>query len=177
MSAGQGPAYCPACGASDWETRVPRKDDKSRQCCRPCGYVHYVGPVLAAGIIVRCEGRYCLVRRAHQPAKGKWSFPGGFVDLDEDPAAAAEREVREETGVEVRAEQLIGLYRSTGPGGKQVVIAVYLGEVSPAALQDCQPPSEEVAAVGWFAVDAIPWPDLAFESTTTALRSIIQRSS
>ena len=134
--------------------------------------MHYVGPVLAAGIIVRCEGRYCLVRRAHEPAKGKWSFPGGFVDLDEDPAAAAEREVREETGIEACAEELIGVYRSVGPGGKQVVIAVYLGEVSSAVAQQCQSPTEEVTAVGWFAADQIPWPDIAFESTTAALRSV-----
>ena len=75
-------AYCPQCGAADWEVRVPRADDKPRQCCRGCGYVHYVGPVLAAGVILRDGDRYCLVRRAHEPGKGLWSFPGGFVDLD-----------------------------------------------------------------------------------------------
>ena len=184
------PQYCQECGASDWETRVPRRDDKPRQCCRACGYVHYVGPVLAAGIILRCisrsvsrsDDRYCLVRRAHEPAKGKWSFPGGFVDLGEEPAAAAEREALEETGVEVRAGDLVGLYRSQGPGGKDVVIAVYMGDVDAdathaSATHDWTPPSEEVAAIEWFAVEEIPWDQIAFASTATALRTTIATRS
>ena len=163
--------FCPRCGASEWETRVPRKDDKPRRCCVPCGYVHYVGPALAAGIILHEDGRYCLVRRAHEPGRGKWSFPGGFVDLDEDVAAAALREAKEETGCDAEIETLLGVYNSVGPGGKRVAIVVYVGR----ATSRCEARSEEVAAIEWFLPDDIPWDEFAFEATAAALRKFVNR--
>lgn len=67
-------------------------------------------PVPCAGAIVRdVEGRLLVVRRRHEPARGRWSLPGGRVEPGESPAAAAAREVTEETGlvVEVGAEVLV----------------------------------------------------------------------
>jgi len=165
------PNFCPRCGAGDWISKIPRQDDKPRPCCVGCGYVHYVGPVLAAGLILHDGERYCLVRRAHDPGKGKWSFPGGFVDLDERAEDAALREAREETGCEAEIENLIGIYNSTGPGGKRVAIAVFTGRVT----GRCEANSEEVAAIEWFTADAIPWNDFAFEATAEALRSHVGR--
>jgi len=163
------PNFCPRCGANAWETRVPRQDDKPRRCCTACGYVHYVGPTLAAGIILRDGDRYCLVRRAHDPGRGKWSFPGGFVDLDETAEAAALREAREETGCAAEIEALLGIYNSTGPGGKRVAIAVFAGRVT----GQCASNSEEVAAIRWFEPHEIPWDEFAFEATAGALRRFV----
>ena len=53
------------------------------------------------------SGRLLLVRRAHEPAIGKWSLPGGRIEPDETPAQAAAREVREETGLEVEIGELL----------------------------------------------------------------------
>jgi ADP-ribose pyrophosphatase YjhB (NUDIX family) len=173
--------FCPACGASDWETRVPRQDDKPRPCCRPCGYVHYVGPSLAAGMILRRESssgapaqkEYCLVRRAHEPGKGKWSFPGGFVDLGERAEDAAIREAMEETGCTAVIDTILGIYNSIGPGGKRVAIVVFVGR----ATAQCESRSEEVAELGWFLPAAIPWGEFAFEDTAAALRSYVAADS
>lgn len=161
--------FCPQCGSGALELRVPRRDDRKRQCCTACGYVHYVGPSLAAGLIVHREGRICLVRRAHDPGSGKWTFPGGFVDTDEDPAAAALRETREETACAAQVERLLGVYRSPGPRGKRVVIVVYVGHY----VADAAGGSEEVREVRWFRPEEIPWDEFAFESTVQALREYL----
>ncbi len=62
--------------------------------------------VAGVGAIVFDErGRVLLIRRAHAPAAGTWSLPGGHVEPEEPTALAAEREVLEETGLQVRAER------------------------------------------------------------------------
>lgn len=164
------PRYCPACGGDRFERRVPRRDDKERPVCVACGYVHYVGPVLAAGAILHDgKGRVCLVRRAHDPGLGRWSFAGGFVDLGETPEEAALRETQEETGCHAVIEKLVGAYRSRGPKGKEVVIVVYSACLEDRGATSC----EEVDEVKWFAADAIPWDDFAFESSVAALRKFL----
>lgn len=65
-------------------------------------------PVLCAGAIVLDDaGRLLLVRRANAPSRGLWSVPGGRVEPGESSAAAAAREVAEETGLVVRIGELL----------------------------------------------------------------------
>jgi 8-oxo-dGTP diphosphatase len=58
-------------------------------------------------------GRLLLIRRGHAPHAGLWSLPGGRVEAGESPEAAVEREVREETGLRVRAGAAVGRIRIT----------------------------------------------------------------
>ena len=61
-----------------------------------------VNPVLAAGaVIVDDDGRVLMVKRGHDPDKGRWSVPGGHVEPGESIRDAAAREVLEETGLRV----------------------------------------------------------------------------
>jgi ADP-ribose pyrophosphatase YjhB (NUDIX family) len=152
--------------------RVPRRDDKLRPVCVECGYVHYVGPALAAGLILHDGKKICFVRRAHDPGLGKWTFPGGFVDLDEEVPAAALREMVEETGCRGEIEGLLGVYNSLGPGGKRVVIVVYAARLTGKGSGR----SEEVEEVRWFGPDELPWDGFAFASTAEALRDFLSTS-
>jgi len=58
--------------------------------------------VPAVGAIVFRDGAVLLVKRERDPNRGRWSLPGGSVEVGETAEAAAARETREETGVEVR---------------------------------------------------------------------------
>ena len=60
------------------------------------------------GLAYDASGRLLLVLRANDPGRGRWSVPGGRVEAGEDDAAAVIREMREETGLDVRPGRLIG---------------------------------------------------------------------
>lgn len=95
--------YCPRCGSSRWTVN----NVKSKHC-PDCGFTYYANPSSAtAAFIVRDgvdgEHELLVVRRAKEPAKGTLDLPGGFVDMDEDDQQAILREIREETGLEMRS--------------------------------------------------------------------------
>ncbi|MDP6234962.1 MAG: NUDIX hydrolase [Candidatus Poseidoniaceae archaeon] len=60
----------------------------------------WLNPALAADSAVRRGDEVLLIQRKFPPMKGAWAFPGGFVERDEDPAHAAVRELKEETGLD-----------------------------------------------------------------------------
>ncbi len=64
-------------------------------------------PLVGVGAVVISEGKILLEKRKNEPGKGKWSIPGGLVDLGESPEQAVIREVKEETCLEVDAPRLI----------------------------------------------------------------------
>lgn len=64
-------------------------------------------PRVAVGAVVFKEGRVLLVRRGQAPAENLWAIPGGSVEIGETLQEAAEREILEETGVEIRAAKPI----------------------------------------------------------------------
>jgi ADP-ribose pyrophosphatase YjhB (NUDIX family) len=73
--------------------------------------------VPCVGAVVHdAAGRLLLIRRGHDPGRGLWSLPGGRVERGESEADAVEREVREETGLSVRAGRRLGSVRIPGPG-------------------------------------------------------------
>lgn len=89
---------------------------------------------MGVGAVVVDRGRVLLVQRGREPSKGKWSLPGGALELGESLADGIVREVREETGLEVEAVELIELIdrivrQPAADGGRiryHYVIADYL---------------------------------------------------
>lgn len=64
-------------------------------------------PIVGVGAIVFHSDRVLLVQRGREPAKGKWSLPGGLVEVGESLERAVRREVAEETGLDVRVGNLV----------------------------------------------------------------------
>ena len=58
-------------------------------------------PIVGVGAVIICDGRILLERRKNDPGKGKWSIPGGLVELGESTEQTVIREVKEETDLEV----------------------------------------------------------------------------
>jgi len=90
----------------------------------------------AGGVVHDAAGRLLLVRRGRQPGRGLWSLPGGRCEPGETAAAAAVREVREETGLEVTAGAVVGRVERPGLDGTVYVIddvacTVAGGELAP----------------------------------------------
>jgi ADP-ribose pyrophosphatase YjhB (NUDIX family) len=83
----------------------------------PAGRRSDLPVVPCVGAVVQDDaGRLLLIRRGHAPGRGLWSLPGGRVEAGESVAEAIEREVREETGLSVRAGAPVGRVHLPGPG-------------------------------------------------------------
>ena len=72
-------------------------------------------PVVGVGGVVIRDARALLIRRGSEPLKGEWSIPGGTLEVGETIAEGIVRELREETGLEVRVLELIEVFERIFP--------------------------------------------------------------
>src|SRR5438876_2625692 len=72
-------------------------------------------PLVGAGAVIVRGDQVVLVRRGRPPLAGEWSIPGGVVKLGETLRQAAEREAREETGLEIEAGEVLEVFESITP--------------------------------------------------------------
>ncbi len=113
-----------------------------------------------------------LIRRRNDPFKGKWALPGGFVETDEEVTMAAVRELREETGLKVKEEDLnfIDYFDAPDrdPRGRLISFAFKV-EVGPKVTIKA---GDDAGEVEWFSL--VDLPDLAFDHQTIIARSFEQ---
>lgn len=134
-----------------------------RPTCPACGWVHYEDPKVAAGVLILRGREVLLVRRTLDPYLGSWSIPAGFVNAFEDPAAAALRECREETGLNAELDGLFEFHTGREHIRGSDIFLVYRAHVLNGTLNA----ADDVDQVGWFSLDSLP--PLAFESTRRLL--------
>jgi 8-oxo-dGTP diphosphatase len=118
--------------------------------------------MLTADAVLIVGNEVLLVQRKHDPFQGKWALPGGFVDPEEKVLDAAQRELREETGVAKVTLEQFGAYGDPGrdPRGRTVSFVYW-------SLLDTKPPAtaaDDAADCGWFALNQLP--DMAFDHAT-----------
>jgi ADP-ribose pyrophosphatase YjhB (NUDIX family) len=159
----QDAGFCPRCGA-------PAEVDFPRSLrCTTCDYIAFYNPKPVGCAVPRAaDGRVWLARRGFDPGKGRWSMPGGFVDLGETVQAAILRELEEELCVGGEVGALIGVYsRADAP----VVVIVF--EVAVDATPRATREAPEVRA---FDAHDLPWDELAFPSDRAALEAVLGRA-
>jgi 8-oxo-dGTP diphosphatase len=122
----------------------------------------YPRPAVTADRVVFCNGSdglsVLLIERANEPFKGRWAFPGGFMDMEENAEDCAKRELKEETGLEIRNMSQLGAFTDVNrdPRGRTVSIAYY------AVIEKTEVKgSDDAAQARWFPIDSMP--SLAFD--------------
>jgi 8-oxo-dGTP diphosphatase len=154
--------YCPYCGHALEERQA---FGRVRHFCPDCDRIIFRDHKVAAGVIVERDGQVLLVRRRMQPGRGMWTFPAGFVDFDEDPAEAAVRECREETGLEVEITGLFDIIAGREHERGADLVIVYCARLIEGELRA----ADDVDQVAFFALNERELPPLAFRATQVAL--------
>lgn len=114
------------------------------------------GPVVAVGAVARRDDEILLVRRGRGPAQGRWSLPGGRVELGEDLWEAVVREVAEETGLEVVVERFLGWVERIDLGAEEpyhFVILDFLVDVYDPAVEPVA--GDDAAEVDWVPLEDV----------------------
>jgi 8-oxo-dGTP diphosphatase len=108
--------YCPDCG-NKLSTR--QHENKERRYCEACDRIIYQQPIPCADVAVIDEDQALLIKRGNPPHANMWALPGGIIEVNESPAEAAARELKEETDIDVDPTSLalIGAYSVTASEG------------------------------------------------------------
>lgn len=114
-------------------------------------------PIVGVGILIRDGDKYLLIKRAANPDKGLWSVPGGLVEIGERVQEAAIREAFEETCLQVKLVESLGVvdkieYDKEGEIYYHFIIIQYLADVLGGEM--C--PMDDALEARWVTLDQLP---------------------
>lgn len=130
-------------------------------------------PLVGVGAVIVAKNRVLLIRRGQPPLLGEWSLPGGILECGETLREAVVREAREETGLVVETEEMLGVYERLIRGDGERVRYHYV-------LIDflCRPVSgdldagSDAADVRWFTRDELPALNLTYDANDVVLKGL-----
>ncbi|HEY7352377.1 MAG TPA: NUDIX hydrolase [Terriglobales bacterium] len=144
-------------------------------------------PIVGVGAVIVENSRVLLIQRAKEPLFGQWSIPGGMLEVGETVREGAEREALEETGLIVRATELLGVFDRIVPtpdierevssiGEKRTTLYHYvLVDFLCERISGAVTPGGDAADACWFTsadVENLPLP----EDTRSVLRLALSRN-
>lgn len=120
----------------------------------------YKNPALTVDAIIVDGGKIVLVQRLNNPYKDYWALPGGFVDYGEKVEHAAIREAKEETGLDIELNNIVGVYSDANrdPRGHTVSV-VYMASIVGGQLKS----DSDAKDVQYFEISELNNMDLAFD--------------
>jgi ADP-ribose pyrophosphatase YjhB (NUDIX family) len=158
--------FCPKCGAC-FESR--ELEGLQRLVCSGCGFIFYQNPKPTASAVVTDKDKILLVKRAIQPQKDCWDFPGGFLEEGEHPEQALRREMKEELGISIEITDFLGIYMDKygyGKEGGHTLNIYYLAHITGGEPK----PASDIDGWGWFEAQDIP-SNMAFANNILALEA------
>ncbi len=155
-------SYCRRCGHKMSEGIA---GGRTRPVCPACGYVVFKNPGPGAGGLIEMDGGGVRIRRGHDPKKGRWALPAGFIEADESIEEAAIRECKEETGLDVEIIEMFHVDSFPHAPTPQSGIIIFY-RVRP--VSGTLTPGDDAVEAAVFAPNAIPT-DTAFRTHRAAL--------
>lgn len=163
--------YCIRCGV---RLRRGRERGQVVSQCRACGWIDWFNPAPTASVLILRGNHVLLVRRAVAPARGAWDVPGGFVERGETAEAAAKREAREELGVDVHVDGIVGTFPDTYTFGGERQPSLNMYFMARLRRQNAAVrPADDVSGFRWFALNRLPQ-RLAFRNSRRALNALVR---
>jgi ADP-ribose pyrophosphatase YjhB (NUDIX family) len=153
--------YCIRCGTA---LEILPRAGNLRPTCPACDWIYFPDPKVAVAVLVEQNDKVLLARRVMNPQRGRWTLPGGFLDAGEDPQAAAARECREETGLEVAVGDLLALVPGQEHARGADFVLIYRARITGGELAA----GDDADRVAFF--ERAHLPPLAFRATRMALQ-------
>ena len=107
-----------------------------------------------------CDRRVLLIRRGKPPLLGRWSIPGGTVELGETLEQALVREMAEETGLEVEPLELLTVFDRIEREGDRVVFHYVIADYLCRCLSGTARAGSDALEVGWVGAEELEQLDL-----------------
>jgi len=153
--------YCSQCGAA---VEVRAIEGRPREVCPACDTIFYDNPLpVAAAVVLNARREVLLVKRKREPRQGLWCLPTGFAELGETIGQAAQRELKEEAGIDARLLRLLASDSFDSDFYGDLLIVTFELEKTGGAEQA----GDDAEEVRYFALDALP--EMAFEPNRQAI--------
>ncbi len=153
--------FCPQCGQN-------LTHENNHAVCKTCHRHWYNNPVVSTSIALIKDKKILLAKRAIEPEKGKWDILGGFVEAGESAEDGVIREMREETGLEVKIDEYLGSTPDLYAGKATLPLMYKVSLTTPKQQPLAQ---DDVSELRWFSLAEIPT-NLAFANVKVTIEKI-----